>query len=180
MLRTINNLVRTLLIQAHMPHSYWVEALHTTVYTLNLLPSSSIQNNIPYTRLFQLPASYSHLRVFGCLCYRSTFSTSPHKLAPRSVACIFLGYPTNHRGYRCLVISTRKIIISRHVNFVEDVFPFSTIPFQPQLPFHSDEVPTSYTSSHYCSLALTDGSSYAASSYSRQSPYGHSEQNWYK
>ena len=25
-----------------------------------------------------------------------------------------------------------------------------------------------------------DGSSYAASSYSKQSPYGHSEQNWYK
>lgn len=49
MLRTINNLVRTLLIQASMPISFWVEALHTAVYTLNLLPSSAIQNNIPFT-----------------------------------------------------------------------------------------------------------------------------------
>lgn len=142
MLRTINNLVRTLLIQASMPMSFWVEALHTAAYTLNLLPSSAIQNNIPFTRLFNRPVSYSHLRVFGSLCYPNTASTSPHKLAPRSMACVFLGYPLNHRGYRCLVLYTRKIVISRHVTFVEDVFPFSTLPSHKSLPFSPPPVPS--------------------------------------
>lgn len=39
----------------------------------------------------------------------------------------FLGYPTNHRDYRCLELSSRKIIISRHVTFAEDQYPFSTL-----------------------------------------------------
>ncbi|KAG7599937.1 Ribonuclease H-like superfamily [Arabidopsis suecica] len=134
MLRTINNLVRTLLIQAHMPYSFWVEALFTAVHTLNLLPSSSIHNQIPFSRLFNKPADHSHLRVFGCLCYPNMLSTSSHKLAPRSTTCVFLGYPSNHRGYRCLDISTRKIIISRHVTFVEDIFPFSALPPSPKPP----------------------------------------------
>ena len=137
MLRTINNLVRTFLIQANMPITFWVESLLTAVHTLNLLPSSSINNLIPFTRLFKLPVSYSHLRVFGCLCYPNSLSTSPHKLAPRSMACVFLGYPSTHRGYRCLNIATRKIIISRHVTFVEDVFPFSVLPISPSLPAFS-------------------------------------------
>ncbi|CAL9216541.1 unnamed protein product [Arabidopsis halleri] len=82
MLRTINNLVRTLLIQANMPYTFWAEALFTAVHTLNLLPSSSINNFIPFSRLFDKPVSYSHLRVFGCLCYPNMLATTPHKLAP--------------------------------------------------------------------------------------------------
>lgn len=131
MLRTINNLIRTLLIQSNMPYHFWVEALHTAAHTLNLLPSSSINNLVPFTRLFNKHVSYAHLRVFGCLCYPNTISTSSHKLAPRSMACVFLGYPANHRGYRCLNLATRKVIISRHVIFVEEVFPFSVFPTSP-------------------------------------------------
>lgn len=41
--------------------------------------------------------------------------------------CVFLGYPSNHRGYECLELSSRKIIISRHIIFDEDVFPFFTL-----------------------------------------------------
>jgi hypothetical protein len=39
-----------------------------------------------------------------------------------------LGYPSSHKGYRCLNISTRHIIISRHVIFDETQFPFSGDP----------------------------------------------------
>ena len=39
--------------------------------------------------------SYDNLHVLGCLCYPSIASTTPHKLGPRPVACIFLEYPPN-------------------------------------------------------------------------------------
>ena len=52
-------------------------------------------------------------------------ATARHKLAPRSTACVFLGYPSSHKDYRCLDLSTRRIIISRHVVFDETCFPFS-------------------------------------------------------
>ncbi|KAJ9547560.1 hypothetical protein OSB04_020103 [Centaurea solstitialis] len=115
MLRTINNVVRTLLFHSHLPPTFWVEALHMATHLLNILPSTSINFDIPYYRLFQKHPYYSHLRVFGCLCYPHI--TTPHNLAPRITPCVFLGYPSQHRGFRCLGLSTRRIIISRHVVF---------------------------------------------------------------
>lgn len=49
---------------------------------------------------------------------------SPHKLSPRFTPCVFLGYPTNHKGYHCLRLHKQKIIIYRHVVFHETVFPY--------------------------------------------------------
>jgi transposase InsO family protein len=126
MLRTLNNTVRTLLIHASMPPSYWAEALATAVVLLNRRPSTSINNDIPYHRLYHKLPDYSMLRVFGCLCYPNLSATTPHKLAPRSSACVFLGYPSSQKGYRCLDLSTRRVIISRHVMFDETKFPFAT------------------------------------------------------
>ncbi|GJZ64027.1 ribonuclease H-like domain-containing protein [Tanacetum coccineum] len=125
MIRTINNIIRTLLFQAHLPPTFWVEALHMATYLLNLLPSTAIQNEIPYTRLFNKPPNYSRLRIFGCLCYPHLHS--PHKLAPRATPCIFLGYPAYHRGFRCLDLETNKIILSRHVTFDETQFPYRSM-----------------------------------------------------
>lgn len=98
-------------------------------HLLNILPSTAINNEIPFEKLFNKPPPYSELRVFGCLCYPHLDTT--HKLQPRSTPCVFLGYPSNHRGYRCLDLKYKKIIISRHVNFDESNFPFGTITSQP-------------------------------------------------
>jgi histone deacetylase 1/2 len=71
-----------------------------------------------------LSPTYATLRVFGCLCYPNVASTLPHKLSPRSMPSVFLGYPSQHRGYRCYNPVSGKILISRHVIFNEIVFPF--------------------------------------------------------
>lgn len=123
MIRTINNSIRSLLFQAHLTPGYWVEALNVAVHILNILPSISIQNRIPFTLLFQKTPRYDHLKVFGCLCFPNLNHSNLQKLAPRSTPCLFLGYPALHRGYRCLDLKTNKIIISRHVFFDESVFP---------------------------------------------------------
>ncbi|GJT35660.1 ribonuclease H-like domain-containing protein [Tanacetum coccineum] len=64
MLRTINNLIRTLLFQAHIPPSYWVEALNMAAHLLNILPSTAINNEIPFTKLYNQTPTYEHLCVF--------------------------------------------------------------------------------------------------------------------
>lgn len=110
MIRTINNAICCLMFQARLPPSYWVEALHTAVHILNLLPSKAIQNKFPFSVLFKKPISYTHLKT--------------HKLSPRSSKCLFIGYPSDHRGYRCLDLTTNKIILSRHVAFDETQFPY--------------------------------------------------------
>nr|GEZ18788.1 ribonuclease H-like domain-containing protein [Tanacetum cinerariifolium] len=126
MVRTLNNIIQTLPFQAKLPPTYWVEALHMSVHILNILPSTAINNEVPFTRLFGTSPDYSLLRTFGCLCYPHLYPN--HKLEPRATPFLFLGHASNHRGYRCLDLTTNKIIISRHVTFDETVFPYGSTP----------------------------------------------------
>jgi transposase InsO family protein len=91
MIRTINNQIRTLLFQAHLPPHFWVEAMYMATHLLHILPSSTLNNETPHARLYHTKPNYTFLRIFGCLCYPH-FDTS-HKLGPRATPCIFLGYP---------------------------------------------------------------------------------------
>lgn len=96
-------------------------------YLLNILPSKTLNFQSPLQILYQKDPSYSHLRVFGCLCYPLFPSTMINKLQPRSTPCVFLGYPPNHRGYKCYDLSSNKVIVCRHVLFEENEFPFSKL-----------------------------------------------------
>lgn len=78
--------------------------------------------------LYRKIPSYSHLHVFGCLCFPLILSTSRHKLQPYTMPWVFLDYPAHHRDYTCLDLSNNKIFISRHVLFNEYIFVFSKIP----------------------------------------------------
>jgi len=68
----------------------------------------------PTTILYRKSPSYSHLKVFGCLGFPLNPSTTRKNIQERSTPCVFLGYPSNHRGYKCFEFSIRKIIISTH------------------------------------------------------------------
>jgi hypothetical protein len=127
--------IHTLLIQASLPGRYWAEELHTATYLLNCLPTNVIQVACPHIVLFGPAPSYEHLRVFGCACYPNTAATTPHKLAPCSTQCVFLGYSSNHTGYHCLDLSTNRLIISRHMVFDENRFPLPTSPNPTNLDF---------------------------------------------
>ncbi|RLM74346.1 uncharacterized protein C2845_PM15G17920 [Panicum miliaceum] len=133
-LRTINNILRSLLFQASLPPAYWVEALHTATYLVNRLPTKTLAFSTPYSALYSTQPSYDHLKVFGCACYPNISSTAPHKLAPRSSLCVFLGCSSKHKGYRCLELQSNRIIISRHVIFDESFFLFSNMSTTPMAP----------------------------------------------
>jgi hypothetical protein len=124
-IRSVNNVIRTLLIKAFLPGRYWVEGLHTATYLLNRLPTTVIQAACSHLALFGSTLSYEHLRIFGCTCYPNTIATTLHKLSPRSTRCVFLGYSVDHKDYCCLDLSINRLIVSRHVVFDEDSFPLA-------------------------------------------------------
>jgi hypothetical protein len=132
---SVNNVICTLLIQASLPRRYWAEGLHTATYMLNRLPTTVIQAACPHLALFGSAPSYEHLRVFGCTCYPNTIATTPHKLSPRSIRCVFLGYSADHKGYRCLDLSTNRLIVSRHLVFDENSFPLAASPSLTDIDF---------------------------------------------
>ncbi|KAK9017216.1 hypothetical protein V6N11_079698 [Hibiscus sabdariffa] len=49
-----------------------------------------------------------------------------HKLEPRSVECVFLGYSVTQSAYKSLELTTNRIYVSRNVWFVPHIFPFAT------------------------------------------------------
>lgn len=111
-IRTLNNIIRTLLIHSSVPSKFWHHALTMATYVHNILPTKLLNNFSPTQILYNKDPQYDHLRVFGCLCYPLFPSTTINKLQARSTPCVFLGYPSNHRGYKCLDLSSNKIIIS--------------------------------------------------------------------
>nr|XP_016489332.1 PREDICTED: uncharacterized protein LOC107809250 [Nicotiana tabacum] len=121
--RHISEMGRTMLFHATAPHSLWVEAFSTAVFLINRLPSPALHNKSPYELVFHTPPNYSFFRPFGCLCFPNLQAYRCRKLASLSAACVFLGYSPNHKGYRCMHLTTKRVYISRRVRFIEHVFP---------------------------------------------------------
>lgn len=116
----------SLLFQSCVPHKYWVEAFFTANYLSNLLPHSGLSNaKSPYEILHKRSPHYEFLKVFGCTCFPTLRDYATNKFDPRSLKCVFTGYSEKFKGYRCLLPSTGRVYISRHVTFDEQSFTFS-------------------------------------------------------
>jgi hypothetical protein len=114
----------SLLSHANMPLRYWDDAFQTACYLINRLPTHVIQNQSPFEKLFHCAPNYLFLKTFGCACWPNLRPYNSHKLQPRSLQCVFLGYSLLHRGYKCLHIPISRLYISRDVVFLETLFPF--------------------------------------------------------
>ncbi|KAJ9554537.1 hypothetical protein OSB04_018582 [Centaurea solstitialis] len=99
----------------------------TAVYTINRHPTPILQNKSPYEILHGVSPAYDLLKVWGCACFVQLQPHEHTKLEPRARVCLFLGYDIEHKGYRCWDPISKRLRISRHVTFWEDV-PFYTMP----------------------------------------------------
>lgn len=102
--RTLQDITRCLLIEAQLPTSMWVEAMHTANFIRNitLRPSKGIT---PYGEFWGKPPPYPQLRTYGCKAYvlipkhmRSSKLTSVCEIG------MLVGYCTNAKGYRILTL----------------------------------------------------------------------------
>lgn len=137
----------TLLHNACMPLSYWSYAFITAVYLINRLPTPLLQYSSPYEKLFFTTPNYSKLRVFGCLCYPWLRPYTSNKLQPKSQPCVFLGYSTSQSAFKCMDPKTGKVYHSRHVKFIENIFPFATLDKSNPVQSHTFDTWSSYSPS---------------------------------
>jgi len=121
--RHITETALTLLAQSHLTPHYWVDAFLTATYLINRLPTPVLHHQSPFLTLFHKQPDYSLLKTFGCACYPLLCPYTPHKLAFHSTKCIFIGYSSTQKGYRCLNLSNNWVYVSRHVIFDELQFP---------------------------------------------------------
>lgn len=97
------------------------------VYLINRVPSRVINNQTPLERLFGTKPNYTFLRIFGCGVWPNLHPFNKHKLEFGSNQCVFLGYSSLHKGYKCLDIATGRVYVSCDVVFDEHVFPFAKL-----------------------------------------------------
>lgn len=102
---------KTLLKTASLSYKFWLEVLYAAVYLINRMPSYSINHKTPYQLLYGKKLVYSHFKVFGCACFPWIPPSAHHKLAPKTIPCIFIGYDSLYKGYRCFNPETNQVII---------------------------------------------------------------------
>lgn len=119
---------RALLVESLVPNKFWCEVTQTAVYLINSMPTPTLKDISPYEKLFGHPPSYSHLRVFGCLCFVHLPPHEHTKVSPQVAKCVFLGYNEDHKGFLCYDPNIRRLRISHNVVFIEHFPLFSLKP----------------------------------------------------
>lgn len=98
----------------------------TACYLINRLPTTHLGGVSPYEVLNNVKPSLDHLRVFGSICYVFVPKVQRHKLEPKSIKCIFIGYSSTQKGYKCYNPTTKRVHVSREVRFIKEKDFFDT------------------------------------------------------
>ena len=135
-IRSIADSATSMLYESHLPSSFWSKAVSNAVYLHNRLPTAANNGLTPYELMFKKKPDVSLVRVFGCMSYvhvkkdqRSGFSSHMQK-------AIFVGYPTQQKGWEFFNPITKKWVLSDRADFDERVFPglATQVPEPPAFP----------------------------------------------
>ncbi|PAV16585.1 retrotransposon unclassified [Pyrrhoderma noxium] len=117
--RTIKEGITTMLNEAGLPPSFWWDAVSTFTHIHNRSPTSALQNSTPYELWFKKKPDVSYFRVFGYTAYVHIKSDQRKQLESHTHKCVFIGYPSNFKGWRFFNPDTRKEVISNSAVFDE-------------------------------------------------------------
>ncbi|XP_015161249.1 uncharacterized protein [Solanum tuberosum] len=119
---------RALLFQMKVPKLFWADAVSTSCFLINRMPSTVLVGNTPYNVLFPNKSLYPvEPKVFRSICYVRDVRPSVTKLDPKALKCVFLGYSRLQKGYRCYSTELGKYLLSIDVVFSETT-PFFYAP----------------------------------------------------
>jgi hypothetical protein len=105
--------------RAELPLSFWGYALETAAFTLNRVPTKTVDKT-PYEIWRGRVPNLSFLKIWGCEAYVKRLTSD--KLDPKSDKCFFVGYPRETKGYYFYLKSSNKVFVARHGTFLEEEF----------------------------------------------------------
>ncbi|KAF7802752.1 ribonuclease H [Senna tora] len=108
-------MVRSMMAQENLPISYWGDALLTTAFILNRVPSTLVTST-PYELWTKCKQDLSILRPWGSAAYIHDNSRKYGKLGPRGKKCIFIRYGKEEANGFMEAGILRSGIFSRSLN----------------------------------------------------------------
>jgi len=103
----------------NLPRELWAEAIQCACYVINRLPPWPGKAKSPFEILYHEKPNVNYFRVFGSTCYVHIPKSSRTKLDPKAKKCIFVGYDSYRKGWRCMDPETKKFVTSRDIVFDE-------------------------------------------------------------
>ena len=101
----------------NVPKFLWSEAVMIATYLINRTPSRILGMKSPCELLFGENKFVVPPKLFGCTCFVRDHRPDVGKLDPKAVKCIFIGYSSGQRGYKCWNPSERRNFVSMVVTF---------------------------------------------------------------
>lgn len=130
--RTLTEMARTMVTSAKLGKQFWGEAVLTSTYLINRLPTKALIGKTPYEMWHGIKPKISHLRVFGSTAYVHN-KTRKTKFDEKSFKTILIGYAPN--GYKLFNTENSQFLVARDVLFDESNFGQSR-------SMCSDDIPT--------------------------------------
>ncbi|KAE8667516.1 hypothetical protein F3Y22_tig00112402pilonHSYRG00171 [Hibiscus syriacus] len=103
--------------------SFRAEDIVTSVKLSNSLATKAVNGKTPLKAWSGFKLSVEHLKVFGSVCFSHIPANLRSKLDETDLKGIFIGYPSQSKGYRVFNLETKKILVTIDVTFdeVDDV-----------------------------------------------------------
>nr|CAD1834390.1 unnamed protein product [Ananas comosus var. bracteatus] len=110
---------RSMLHAKNVPGRFWAECMRTAAHVINRLPQQKLGFISPYQVLWKIKPTVSHFRVFGYVCYVFVPDHLRSKFDKKAIRCIFVGYDSERKGWKCCDLTTGRCYTSRNVVFDE-------------------------------------------------------------
>ena len=91
----------------------------TATYLINRTSSRILGMKSPCELLFGENKFLVPPKLFGSTCFVRDHRPSIGKLDPRAVKCVFMGYSSSQKGYKCWSPSAKRMFVSMDVTFRE-------------------------------------------------------------
>ncbi|KAJ4718987.1 Retrovirus-related Pol polyprotein from transposon TNT 1-94 [Melia azedarach] len=117
--RHLAEICRSMLHAKNVPGKFWAECMRTAAHVINRLPQARLRFTSPFEKLWKVKPTVSHFRVFGCICYVFVPDHLRSKFDKKAIRCIFVGYDSQRKGWRCCDPTTGRCYTSRNVVFDE-------------------------------------------------------------
>jgi hypothetical protein len=118
--RHLLEVARSLMFQINVPKYLWSEAVMTATYLINRMPSRILGMKSPAELLLGTSDFKVPPRVFGCVFFVKDHRPMVGKLDPKAIKCIFVGYASTQKGYKCWDPIGRRLFVSMDVTFREE------------------------------------------------------------
>lgn len=109
------NVTRALLLQSHLPKTFWDYTPTHAIYIINRLQSKFLTFQTPFEVLYDNIPDYSTIMVYRSLMFSCTPKPNRTKLDHMSRKCICLGNKEGVKGYILYDIQSKLIFISRYI-----------------------------------------------------------------